>query len=96
LWRNAIDTEVLPKGWNKPYGRLSNPASAARLLDYLIRSHQHIGRNRQADLLGGFEIDEKLKRCRLLDGKVSRFSSLQNFVPRYIAGNQFFAAKSNS
>ena len=40
------------------------------LLNHLIRPRQHIRRNRQADLLGGLEIDEELKLRRLLDGNV--------------------------
>jgi hypothetical protein len=35
----------------------------------LIRPHQHIGTNRQADLLGGFQIDDELKFLRLLKGQ---------------------------
>jgi hypothetical protein len=35
-------------------------------LDYLVCSRQHIGRNRPADLLGGFQIDDKLELSRLL------------------------------
>ena len=36
-------------------------------LEDLIRSRQHIGRNCQPDLLGGFEINYELELCRLLD-----------------------------
>jgi hypothetical protein len=36
-----------------------NPGSAAWLLDYLIRSRQHIRRNCQTDLLCRLEIDHK-------------------------------------
>src|SRR5262245_60038358 len=35
-------------------------------LDHLISPHQHIRRNREADLLGGFEIDDELELLRLL------------------------------
>ena len=34
--------------------------------DHLIRSRQHVRRNRHADLLCGFEIDDELKLRRLL------------------------------
>ena len=37
-------------------------------LYYFVRPLQHLLRNRQTDLLSGFEIDEKLKFRRLLDG----------------------------
>ena len=40
--------------------------------DHPIRPHQHIRRNRQADLLGGFKIDHEFKLHRLLDGQVLR------------------------
>ena len=43
------------------------------LFDHLIRSRQHIRWNRQANLLGRLEIDDKLKLRRLLDRKVGRF-----------------------
>ncbi len=35
-----------------------------------IRPHQHVGRDRQADLLRCFQIDDELELDRLLDGKV--------------------------
>ena len=53
-----------------------------KLPDDLIRSFQHLLRNRQADLLGGFEIDEELKLCRLLDGNVGGFGAFQNPVDK--------------
>src|SRR4029453_18642067 len=34
------------------------------------------------DLLGGFEIDEELKLCRLLDGNVGGFGAFQNTVDK--------------
>jgi hypothetical protein len=37
-------------------------------LDHLIRPHQHIRRDREADLLGRFQIDDQLELHRLLDG----------------------------
>jgi hypothetical protein len=40
----------------------------ASSLDYLIRSCQHIRRNRQADLLCRFQINDELKLLRLLHG----------------------------
>ena len=41
-------------------------------LDHLIRSRQHVRRNRQADLLGGFQIDDELKLRRLLESATRR------------------------
>ena len=50
------------------------------LFDHLVRPHQHVRRNRQTDLLGGFEIDHELELLRLLDRKISGLGALQNFV----------------
>jgi len=53
--------------------RLSHPLLHAglsrRLLDHLIRSRKHVWRNREADLLGGLEIDDKLTFCRRSNGR---------------------------
>ena len=38
-------------------------------LDHLIRPGQHVLRNRQADLLGRFKIDDQLELRRLLTGR---------------------------
>ena len=48
--------------------------------DHLIRSRQHVRRNRQTNLLGGFQINNQLEFGRLLDGQVGRFSSFENLV----------------
>jgi hypothetical protein len=40
------------------------------LLDHLVCSHQHVRGNRQADLLGGFEVDDELEPSRLLDREI--------------------------
>ena len=45
-----------------------------------IRFRQHIRRNRQADLLGSLQVDEKLKIDRLLDGNVGGLSAFQSLV----------------
>jgi hypothetical protein len=45
------------------------------LLDHLIRSRQHIRWNRQAHLLGCFQIDDELELRRLLDGQVGRLGA---------------------
>src|SRR5262245_39140422 len=54
--------------------------SASPLSNHLIRSRQHVGRNRQADLLGGFQIDDELELHRLLDRKIGGLRALQNLV----------------
>jgi hypothetical protein len=51
-------------------------------LDHPIRPGQPDRRNRQADLLGRFEIDHQLKPRRLLDGQIGRFRSFQDLIER--------------
>ena len=41
--------------------------SVRQLPDHPIRSRQHIRRNNQADLLGGFQVDDQLEIVWLLD-----------------------------
>ena len=53
---------------------------ASCLANHFVRPHQHIWRNRQADLLGGFQIDHQLKLRRLLDGQIGGLGSLQDLV----------------
>jgi hypothetical protein len=40
---------------------LSGSAIVCPLLDHPVRSNQHIRRNRQADLVGGFQVDHELE-----------------------------------
>jgi len=40
-------------------------------LNDFVRPHQRIRRNRQADLVGGFQINDQLKLYRLLNKKIS-------------------------
>src|SRR5262245_20286717 len=60
--------------------RYSLPVYPGAFLDHFIRPHQHIRRNRQADLLRRFEIDDEFKLCRLLHGKVGGLGTLQDLV----------------
>jgi hypothetical protein len=66
-----------------------NPGIVSWLLDHLIRSHQHVGRNRQADLLGGLQIDHKLELRRLLNGKIRGLGAFKDFVD--VEGSATFA-----
>ena len=50
------------------------------LPNHPVRSRQHIRRNREADLLGGFEINDQLEFSRLLDRQIGRLGALENFV----------------
>src|SRR4029077_944473 len=52
----------------------------AFLFDHLIRSRQHVRWNRQADLLGGFQIDDELELRRLLDRQIFRLGAFQDLV----------------
>src|ERR1041384_7009894 len=49
---------------------LQNLKSKIASLDHPVRPCQHVGRNREADLLRGFQIDHQLELRRLLDRKV--------------------------
>jgi hypothetical protein len=64
--------------------RLSHPLLHAglsrRILDYPIRPHQHVGRNRQADLLGCFQVDDQLELRRLLHREIGWFGTFKNLV----------------
>ena len=45
------------------------------LLDHFIRPRQHVRRNRQADLLGRFQIDDELELLGCSTGKISGLSA---------------------
>ena len=49
-------------------------------LDHFIRSHQHIWRDREADLLSCFQIDDEFKLRRLLHREVCWLGTFENFV----------------
>jgi hypothetical protein len=49
-------------------------------LNHLIRPHQHVGRNRQADLLSRFEIDDELELLRLLHREIGKLSAFEDLV----------------
>ncbi len=49
-------------------------------LDQPIRSGEHLRRNRQADLLGGFQIDDELKCLRLLYREIGGLAAFQDLV----------------
>ena len=50
------------------------------LLNDFIRSRHHVGRNRQADLLCRFEINDEFKLRRLLHRQISRLGTFQDLV----------------
>ena len=45
-----------------------------------VRSRKYVRRNREADLLGGFQVDHQLKLGRLLDRQIRRLDSLQDLL----------------
>jgi hypothetical protein len=61
--------------------------------DHPIRSRQHIGWNREADLLGGFEIDNEFKFRRLLNWNIGRLCSFKNLIDKkgYTASTLFIS-----
>src|SRR6266576_7162855 len=58
----------------------ANQKSKIFSLDHLIRSHQHIRRNRQANLLGSLKIDHELKLLWLFHWEISGLGTFQNLV----------------
>src|SRR5262249_1489401 len=52
----------------------------ASSLDYFVCTIQHIGRDRQADLLRGLQIDDELELGRLLDREISGLDAFQDLV----------------
>ena len=59
---------------------MERDAGRAKSLNYLIRPQQQRRRNRQAECLGGLEVDDEFEFRRLLDGQITRFGALQDFV----------------
>ena len=57
--------------------------------DHFIRSRQHVRRNRQADLLGSFQIDDQLKLCWLFHWHFSWLCTSQDFI--HVDRETFFA-----
>ena len=68
-----MSTHPLWLALNRKIGNLKS-------LDDSVCPCQDVRRNRQADLLGSFEIDDELELLRLLDRKVSRLSAFQNLI----------------
>ena len=52
------------------------------LLNHFIRLRQHLRRDRQGDLLGGLEIDDKLKLGRLLDWDIGGLGAFEDLVDK--------------
>jgi hypothetical protein len=52
--------------------------SILALFNHLVRSCQHIRRDRQTDLLGGFQIDDEVELFRLLHWEIGGLGALQD------------------
>jgi hypothetical protein len=52
----------------------------AFLFDHFVRPYQHIRWNCQANLLGGFQIDDQLKLHRLLDRKIRGLGTFEDLT----------------
>jgi hypothetical protein len=50
------------------------------LLDHVVRPSQDRRWDRQAEGLGGFEVDDELESCGLLDGQVGRLCALEDVL----------------
>jgi hypothetical protein len=55
---------------------------AGALLDHLVRPQQQGLRDRQAQRLGGLEVNDQLELGRLLDGEVGGLGTLEDSVRR--------------
>ena len=53
-------------------------------LDHPVCPRQHVGRNRQADLLGSYQVNHELKLRGLLDWQLGGLGAFENFV--YVGG----------
>src|SRR5262249_43610218 len=72
----AVDRNSYQRSMTPPLLR----HSSFRLSDHLVRSHQHLRWNRQADLLRGLEIDYEFEFRRLLHREIGRLGTLQDSV----------------
>jgi hypothetical protein len=76
-----------PKVANIPFSREHGQKPRRRsgvvycpLSNNSIRPREHVRWDSQADPLGSFEIDHKLKLHRLLDGQIGRLDAFEKFV----------------
>src|SRR6266700_1147464 len=58
----------------------ANLQPRGQLKTALTKPLQERRRNRQAEGLGGLEVEDQIELCRLLDGEVCRVGALENLV----------------
>src|SRR6266566_3469161 len=56
------------------------PASPFRSFDHLVGEREQLVGNFEAERLSGVQIDDEVELSRLLDRKISRLRSAQNFI----------------
>ena len=50
------------------------------LFDHLVGAREHSGRNGEAQRLRGFEVDDQLESCRLLDREIGWLGTLEDLA----------------
>src|SRR5262245_57441408 len=70
----------LKAGWLRKRQGVFYSQTLLPSLNHLIRPRQHVRRNREADLLGGFKVDNEFKLHWPLHGKVGGLSPFQDLV----------------
>jgi hypothetical protein len=66
-------------------------ARGVRLLDHLIRTRQQRRRDRQAECLGGLEVDDEVELGGLLDGMSAGLAPLR-ILSTYVAARRYTSA----
>src|SRR5438128_4903141 len=78
--RRTFSTATMVRGLVCPRPGWSAADPVRRLLDHLIRPQQQRRRQRQAEGLGGLEVDAEPKLGGLLHRQIGRHRSLENLV----------------
>src|SRR5437016_2831842 len=82
---NTTSCAACANGWLVDHRRTDYPLSGnlqprGQLKTALTKPLQERRRNRQAEGLGGLEVEDQIELCRLLDGEVCRVGALENLV----------------